>query len=45
MREQKVIQRRPVEARRRRPGVFNVERPGQLWHLDMTRSGSPSTAT
>src|SRR6266540_4303519 len=36
MREQKLIQRRPVEARRRRPGVFEVERPGQLWHLDMT---------
>ena len=26
----------PAEARRRRPGVFKVERPGQLWHLDMT---------
>jgi putative transposase len=36
MREQKLIQRRPAEARRRRPGVFKVERPGQLWHLDMT---------
>src|SRR5436190_11613493 len=36
MREQKLIQRRPVEARRRRPGVFKVERPGQLWHLEMT---------
>jgi putative transposase len=36
MREQKLIERRPVEARRRRPGVFKVERPGQLWHLDMT---------
>jgi putative transposase len=36
MREQKLIQRRPVEPRRRRPGVFKVERPGQLWHLDMT---------
>jgi putative transposase len=36
MREQKLIQRRPVEARRRRPGVFKVECPGQLWHLDMT---------
>jgi putative transposase len=36
MREQKLIRRRPVEARRRRPGVFKVERPGQLWHLDMT---------
>ena len=28
MREQKLIQRRPVEARRRRPGVFKVECPG-----------------
>jgi putative transposase len=36
MREQKLIQRRPVEARRRRPGVFKVERPGQLWQLDLT---------
>ena len=36
MREQTLIQRRPVEARRRRPGVFKVECPGQLWHLDMT---------
>jgi putative transposase len=36
MREQKLIQRRPVEARRRRPGVFEFERPGQLWQLDMT---------
>jgi putative transposase len=24
------------EPRRRRPGFFRVERPGQLWHLDMT---------
>jgi putative transposase len=36
MREQKLIQRRPVGARRRRPGVFKVERPRQLWQLDMT---------
>jgi putative transposase len=26
----------PFMARRRRPGVFKVECPGQLWHLDMT---------
>jgi len=41
MREQKLIQRRPVEARRRRPGVFKVECPGQLWHLDMVRHEAP----
>jgi putative transposase len=36
MRERKLIQRRHTEPRRRRPGFFKVERPGQLWHLDMT---------
>jgi putative transposase len=36
MRERKLIQRRVSEPRRRRPGFFRVERPGQLWHLDMT---------
>jgi putative transposase len=36
MRERKLIQRRTHEPRRRRPGFFQVERPGQLWHLDMT---------
>ncbi|MGZ6565574.1 MAG: IS3 family transposase [Solirubrobacteraceae bacterium] len=36
MREQKLIQRRGRPPRRRRPGVFRVERPAQLWHLDMT---------
>jgi putative transposase len=36
MRERKLIQRRTHEPRRRRPGFFKVERPGQLWHLDMT---------
>jgi putative transposase len=36
MRERKLIQRRTHEPRRRRPGFFMVERPGQLWHLDMT---------
>jgi putative transposase len=36
MRERRLIQRhRPLE-RRRRPGFFRVERPDQLWHLDMT---------
>jgi len=34
MREQKLIQRRRRELRRRRPGFFRVERPDQLWHLD-----------
>jgi putative transposase len=36
MRERRLIQRRVSEPRRRRPGFFKVERPGQLWHLDMT---------
>jgi putative transposase len=36
MRERKLIQRRTHEPRRRRLGFFRVERPGQLWHLDMT---------
>ena len=36
MRERKLIQRRTHEPRRRRLGFFLVERPGQLWHLDMT---------
>lgn len=36
MRERKLIQRRTHEPHRRRPGFFKVERPGQLWHLDMT---------
>lgn len=36
MRERRLIQRRTHEPRRRRPGFFRVQRPGQLWHLDMT---------
>jgi putative transposase len=36
MRERKLLQRRTREPRRRRPGFFKVQRPGQLWHLDMT---------
>jgi len=36
MREQRLIQRLRPEPRRRRPGFFRVQRPGQLWHLDMT---------
>jgi putative transposase len=36
MRERRLIQRRRPLTRRRRPGFFRVERPDQLWHLDMT---------
>jgi len=36
MRERKLIQRHAREPRRRRPGFFKVERPGRLWHMDMT---------
>jgi len=36
MRERKLIQRRRPPARRKRPGFFIVERPRQLWQLDMT---------
>jgi putative transposase len=36
MREQRLVQRRRRELRRRRPGYFRVERPDQLWHFDMT---------
>jgi putative transposase len=36
MRAHRLIQRRRSEPRRRRPGFFRVERPGQLWHMDMT---------
>jgi putative transposase len=36
MRERGLIQRRRPLGRRRRPGFFRVERPDQLWHLDMT---------
>ena len=36
MRERRLIQRRRPSWRRRRPGFFRVERPNQLWHLDMT---------
>jgi putative transposase len=43
MRERKLIQRGPRPQRRKRPGFFRVERPRQLWQLDMT-SIWPSTA-
>ena len=36
MRERKLIQRRRPLERRRRPGFFLVERPRQLWQLDLT---------
>jgi putative transposase len=36
MRERKLIQRRRPLARRKQPGFFRVERPRQLWQLDMT---------
>jgi putative transposase len=36
MRERRLIQHRTHEPCRRRLGFFKVERPGQLWHLDMT---------
>ena len=36
MREHKLIQRRRPLERRKRPGFFRVERPRQLWQLDMT---------
>jgi putative transposase len=36
MRQHKLIQRRRPLQRRKRPGFFRVERPRQLWQLDMT---------
>ena len=36
MRERRLIQRRRRLDRRRRPGFFRVQRPNELWHLDMT---------
>ena len=36
MREHNLIQRRRPLERRKRPGFFRVERPRQLWQLDMT---------
>jgi putative transposase len=36
MREHRLLQPKRPEARRKRPGFFRVERPDQLWHLDMT---------
>ena len=36
MRERRLIQCRRRLDRRRRPGFFQVTRPNELWHLDMT---------
>lgn len=36
MRKHGLIQRSEREPHRRRPGFFQVTRPGELWHLDMT---------
>src|SRR5881409_758325 len=36
MRERNLIQRRRPLERRKRPGFFRVERPRQLWRLDLT---------
>lgn len=36
MRQARLIQRRRPLERRKRPGFFRVERPRQLWQLDMT---------
>jgi len=36
MREHQLLQPKRSEGRRRRPGYFQVTRPDELWHLDMT---------
>ena len=36
MREHRLLQPKRSEGRRRRPGYFQVIRPDELWHLDMT---------
>jgi putative transposase len=36
MSEQGLLQRHRPSGRRRRPGFFRVERPDQLWHLDLS---------
>jgi len=35
-REHRLLQPKRSEGRRRRPGFFQVTRPDELWHLDMT---------
>ena len=37
MRSERLLQRHRPLRRRRRPGYFRVERPDQLWHMDMTK--------
>jgi len=44
MPEHALLQPKRPEGRRRRPGFFQVTRPDELWHLDMTSVWSPSTA-
>jgi len=36
MREHRLLQPKRSEDRRKRPGYFEVTRPDELWHLDMT---------
>jgi putative transposase len=36
MREHRLLQPKRTEGRRKRPGFFQVTRPDELWHLDMT---------
>jgi putative transposase len=36
MRQARLLQRHRPLHRRKRPGYFRVERPDQLWHMDMT---------
>lgn len=36
MREHRLLQPKRSEGRRKRPGFFQVTRPDELWHLDMT---------
>lgn len=36
MREHRLLQPKRSEGRRKRPGYFEVTRPDELWHLDMT---------
>lgn len=36
MREHHLLQPKRSEGRRRRPGYFEVTRPDELWHMDMT---------
>jgi putative transposase len=36
MREHRLLQPKRTEGRRKRPGYFEVTRPNELWHMDMT---------